>query len=154
MFSYFLVLTRIKEGYYEPYPEQNHFLRYHLLSIRNWLIQENSWQKLLDRFCFHSYPMPSALQLTFSLLPVGYSCSSSFPTLDGSVFPRSAWLLKPLSKVCWHWIQLMNPFPDCFSRFKFMKIHIEHRFAVCYNGDSDFTCLQGWNHKPDYKLCL
>lgn len=81
MFSYFLVLTRIKEGYYEPYPEQNHFLRYHLLSIRNWLIQENSWQKLLDRFGFHSYPMPSALQLTFSLLPVGYSCSSSFPTL-------------------------------------------------------------------------
>ena len=35
--------------------------------------------------------------------------------------------------VCWHKTQLMNPFPDCFSRFKFMKISIEHLFFVCYN---------------------
>ena len=32
---------------------------------------------------------------------------------------------------------------DCFSRFKFNKVRIEHLFVACYNGASDFTCLQG-----------
>ena len=46
--------------------------------------------------------MLSAFRLTFSILavplplPVGYSCSSSFPTLDGSVFPRSSHLIASL----------------------------------------------------------
>ena len=91
------------------------------------------YELLKSSFGFHSYPMPSALQLTFSNLPVGYSCSSSFPTLDGSVFPRSSWLPSSPRKVCWHKIQLMNPFPDCLSRFKTQKDFVEHLFFLCYN---------------------
>ncbi|MGN0246757.1 MAG: hypothetical protein ACI4DK_12455, partial [Lachnospiraceae bacterium] len=36
-------------------------------------------------------------------------------------------------KVCWHKIQLMNPFPDCLSRFKIQKDLVEHLFFLCYN---------------------
>ena len=109
--------------------------------------------------------MLSAFRLTFSILavalplPVGYSCSSSFPTLDGSVFPRSSWLPSSPRKVCWHKIQLMNPFPDCLSRFKIQKDLVEHLFFLCYsllvaNPFFSWLLVATFSWVNDTKFCL
>jgi hypothetical protein len=99
-----------------------------------------------DKTCFgfHSYPMLSVSQLTFSscltagtcglLLfeffshPCGsVSCHKEGPTCGRIPYDlRSASVRKPPRKVCWHGIQLMNPFPDYFSRCRFSKVLISN----------------------------